>query len=71
MSRKLGDPAPNKLMVEEGIIIMQDGSDPTDYINEWQEINGIADKTKICIVTKESIENLEARLKFLLTLTFV
>ena len=68
--RQLGDPAPDRMYIFEGEVCMQDGSELSSYLTDWQESFGIADGTPICIVTSEELEKMEEKLISLLAFTF-
>ena len=68
--RKLGDPAPDRMYINQGEVKMVDGSDVEKYLADWQFINGFKNGTQVCIVTKDDLERLEKNIKFLLAFTF-
>ena len=62
--RSLGDPVPNRLEIVNGVVLMKDGTNVNTYLKQWQDSCKFKNGTEICILTKESLRELEDRLIF-------
>lgn len=51
-------PLPSKLRLHDGVVVLEDGSDTSDYLKQWAKRRRVSPATPICIVDRATLQNL-------------